>query len=174
MIFTISRQEKVRRDAGASAPPGCISFKKKSLLFLLCWNASRESRREPSRKRLGLKLVIGKGRERKGKGRGGNGRKRKMAFHPNCFWRKKLYEFWDYFLDAGWQGAAKGAETFVLCSFRWPGRRSVGLRSTVTTPRDRVCACTDSGSLNNTENEDGVATICFTINYSRDGCWRRF
>jgi hypothetical protein len=67
MIFTISRQEKVRRDAGASAPPGCISFKKKSLLFLLCWNASRESRREPSRKRLGLKLVIGKGRERKGK-----------------------------------------------------------------------------------------------------------
>jgi hypothetical protein len=116
----------------------------------------------------------GQGKERKGKGRGGNGRKRKMAFHPNCFWRKKLYEFWDYFLDAGWQGAAKGAETFVLCSFRWPGRRSVGLRSTVTTPRDRVCACTDSGSLNNTENEDGVATICFTINYSRDGCWRRF
>ena len=131
----------------------------------------RESRREPSRKRLGLKLVIGKGRERKGKRKGGKWAKKENGVPSKLLLEGKAVQFWDYFLDAGWQGAAKGAET---CSFRWPGRRSVGLRSTVTTPRDRVCACTDSGSLNNTENEDGVATICFTINYSRDGCWRRF
>ena len=54
-------------------------------------------------------------------------------------------------LDAEWQGAAKGAGTFVLCSFRWPGRRSVGLCSTASTPRGRVCACTDIGSLTTRE-----------------------
>jgi hypothetical protein len=142
MIFTISRQKKCVETPVRALRQVAFHSKEKSLLFFCCTGMLLEKcRREPSRKRLGMKLVIGKEKEdAKGKRR-----KRKKAFHP--IRRKKLYNsgfsFWVP------NGKALPKEPVLRCCVRFvgSGRRSVGLRSTVSTPRDRVCACTDSGSL---------------------------
>ena len=110
----------MRRDAGASAPPGCVSLQKKKPFVFCCIGMLLERcRREPSRKRLGVKLVMEKGRDRKGKGKGREERrtaKKEKGVPSNP--EEKAVQFWDFFLDAEWQGAAKGAGTFVLC-FLW-------------------------------------------------------
>jgi hypothetical protein len=82
---------------------------------------------------------MGKGERGKGKGKG--------TGVPRIFlWRKNLYNF-GMILDAEWQDVAKGAGTSVLCPSCRSRRESVGVLLDWATPRDRVCACTDSGSL---------------------------
>jgi len=146
----------VRRDASASAPPGCISFKRKAFCFLLYWNASQEkparALAKATRNEIGY---LERGRKGKGRRNGENGEKGqgkakgvpsklpsegKAVQFLGCFWMLN--------------GKALPKEPVLLCRvsfFRWPERRSVGLRSTVSTPRGRVCACTDSGSLTTRE-----------------------
>jgi hypothetical protein len=105
--------KKVRRDAGASAPPGCISFKrKKPFVFLLYWNASREMPARALAKATWSEIGYGKG---KGREERRTAKKEKgVPSNPE----EKAVQFWDFFLDAEEQGAAKGAGTFVLC-FLW-------------------------------------------------------
>jgi hypothetical protein len=133
----------VRRDASASAPPGCISFK--SLFVFCCFGMLLRKAGESPRDSDWNEIGYWKGEGREKEDAKGKRRKRKKAFHP--IRRKKLYNsgfsFWVP------NGKALPKEPVLRCCVRFvgSGRRSVGLRSTVSTPRDRVCACTDSGSL---------------------------
>jgi hypothetical protein len=135
-------KKKVRRDASASAPPGCISFKKAFLFFVVLECFSEKPARALATA-IGMKLVIGKGREGK---RNGNGKGKGTGVPRIFLWRKNLYNF-GMILDAEWQDVAKGAGTSVLCPSCRSRRESVGVLLDWATPRDRICACTDSGSL---------------------------
>jgi hypothetical protein len=78
--------KKVRRDAGASAPPGCISFKrKKPFVFLLYWNASREMPARALAKATWSEIGYGKGegqerkrKRKRGKANGEKGKRRSI------------------------------------------------------------------------------------------------
>jgi hypothetical protein len=150
--FTISRQ-KVRRVAGASAPPGCISFKK--AICLLYWNASQKSRRG-SRESDWDEIGYWKGRKRKGKGRekGATGKEKGV---PQNFLRRKSCTILDV-LGFRMARHCQRSLYFVLGSSCWSRRKSVGLWIDWVMPRDSVCACTDSGSSTTREQEDDVAT----------------
>ena len=113
---------------------------------------------------IGMKLVIGKGRETEKAKEDRKGKRR----YPKVPLEEKAVQFWGMF---GYRIARRCERSRYLCTgFFWSVQAGFGWVSLDwVTPRDRVCACTDSGSLT-TWLKRSFCHSSLPYSQSRDSC----